>query len=224
MYDVEKTFNELMKTHQVDGFVADHTQHVFVLESPHIEEIKHGMPVSGSSGKSMSSVLFNNRMLLPLGRLVKKNQTENMGDVLLDKIGLMNVCNIPMQKSAYEDPEVVSLRGKVDTVKYEDFFRFLERVRTNQTALYATPECNKLQEIILADFKKRMEPFVGRKLTFIPCGKFANKFFRMLDLDMSSWTVVYDVPHPSYNNWEKPIYAERIKHMKQILGDASDNN
>lgn len=218
MQNVELIFNNLMRTHKVDGFVSDNTEHIFVLESPHIEEIKFGMPVSGSSGKSMSSVLFNNRMLLPLGRLVKKNQTENMGDTLLDKIGLMNVCNIPMQRSAYENREVINLRGSVDTDEYADFFRFMERVRTNQTAVYATAECNKLQEVILADFKKRIEPLVGKKVTFIPCGKFANKFFRMLDLDMSSWTVVYDVPHPSYNNWEKVAYAAHIDRMKKALG------
>lgn len=215
---MKNIFEKLQQTHKVNGYITNKTEHVFVLESPHVEEIKHGMPVSGSSGKSMSSVLFNDRLLLPLGRLIKKNETERMGVELLDRIGLINVCNIPMQKTAYEHADVQNARGVIDTDQYADFFRFLERVRTNQTTVYATPKCNELQKLIMDDFEHRMNKLFDRRLTIIPCGKFANKFVKLLNKKGENWHIVYNVPHPSYNNWAKPTYANEINKIKLALG------
>lgn len=223
--ELEQLFNSLLNTHAVSDFVSDATRFVFVLESPHIEEIKCNMPVSGSSGRSMSSFLFDNELLLPLGVLVKRNAVNNMGVPLLDKIGLVNVCNIPMQKTAYMHPTVWEIRGPVKVSNDEQFFTYLERVRTNHTTLYATPECNILQDIILGHFKDRMSKLVNRDLVIVPCGRFAQKFFDMLTLqgvNSDRWKVVQNIPHPSYNNWSKPVYADYMGELKKVLNNEDN--
>ena len=47
---------QLSKKYSVKPIIPDTASFIFILESPHIQELKHSAPVAGSSGKTMASV------------------------------------------------------------------------------------------------------------------------------------------------------------------------
>lgn len=65
-------------TSLADNLVLPSTRYIFVLESPHVEELKYGVPVAGRSGQSMTRIIpstgsghrFEEAFDLPLGRLL----------------------------------------------------------------------------------------------------------------------------------------------------------
>lgn len=199
--------NSLAQDYIVGDIVSDTASFVFLLESPHVQELKHGAPVSGSSGASMSRHLFGQAYAkLPLGIIVKKNRDEQLHRPLLDNIGLMNACNIPMQGAAYNASALVSEQAEL--------IRILEGLRTaGQSGVYKDTSWSVVQEILLESLRKRLRTFWDRRLYIVPCGRFAQKFFAIADIVSPNWQVIGDIPHPSYNNWSKPQYATAISHL-----------
>lgn len=203
----EEIFDTLAERFYVDSIVTEQSKVVFVLESPHIQEVKFGAPVSGASGTTMSKHLFGESYNKPLGRLVKKNVEEQKGSPALDAIGLMNVCGIPMQRAAYKDSGV--------TETYRDFFDMMAGVRqNNQKDLFKEEPWNMLQEVILDRFRERLQNHTGQKCVMVPCGRFAQKFFRLAGIHSDSWYVIDEVPHPSYNSWDRKQYRPVIQKVQ----------
>ncbi|GMA49883.1 hypothetical protein GCM10025857_12400 [Alicyclobacillus contaminans] len=212
---LRRACNELADGYMVPDIVPTTASFVFLLESPHVQELKYGAPVSGSSGASMSRHLFGEAYgHLPLGIIVKKNRDEQLHRPSLDKVGLMNVCNIPMQGSAYGNPDVVR--------KYADLLRALETLRTaGQSTSYKDPALALTQDILLENLRKRLRKLWDRSLFLVPCGRFAQKFFALADLVSPQWQVVTGIPHPSYNNWSKPQYAGAVSRLVSLFQNES---
>jgi hypothetical protein len=200
-------FNELAKGYLVEDIVPEQATFLFLLESPHVQELKFGAPVSGSSGTSMTKHLFGEQYeKYPLGILVKKNRDEGLNRPSINKVALMNVCHIPMQGAAYKDEQV--------RAHYGEFFKILEGVRTsNQKDVFPNPDWNAVQEIIVESLRKKLVKLADRPLYVIPCGRFAQKFFRLAGVNSPQWTIVHGVPHPSYNGWSKSEYANAVGYL-----------
>ncbi len=196
------TLNRLATHYLVPDIVPQTARMIFLLESPHIQELRYMAPVSGSSGVSMTKHLFGQVYgSLPLGRLLK-----DTNDASLLLLGLMNVCQIPLQGAAYEEPI---------QREHQELFSLLERVRTqNNTSTFADGRLNSLQGILTNSLAKRLSPLQDRQIYIVPCGRFAQKFFRMAGISSPSWTIVPSVPHPSYNNFDKPMYSEPVQALK----------
>ncbi len=189
---------------------------VFLLESPHIEELKHGAPVSGASGASMSAVLFGERYgRTPLGVMVKRNRDGQLGRPSLDRIGLMNVSNLPLQRAAYGGPQ--------GDGRYAPLFERMSALRqANDRVSFQDPQLNALQEILVDHLRRRLDRLSARPLSFVPCGRFAQKFFRLADVHSELWRILENIPHPSYNNWRKPTYAAAVQGLYDAFhGEAS---
>lgn len=203
----EEIFDTLAARFYVDSFVTQSSKLVFVLESPHIQEVKYGAPVSGASGVTMAKHLFGSSYDKPLGRLVKKNVDEQKGSPALDAVGLMNVCGIPMQQKAYNDRTV--------TARYSQFFDIMAGVRkNNHKDKFREESWNTLQEVILDRFRERLQAQTGHACTLVPCGRFAQKFFRLAGITSENWHVIDEVPHPSYNSWDRERYQPVIEEVK----------
>ena len=198
--------NELAKAHLVPDIVPPTATFIFLLESPHIEELKYGAPVSGASGASMSAVLFGERYgRTPLGVMVKRNRDDQLGRPSLDRIGLMNVSNLPLQRAAY---------GPQHDERYAPLFERMAALRqANDRVAFQDPQLNALQEILVDHLRRRLDRLSARQLSFVPCGRFAQKFFRLADIHSKYWTILENVPHPSYNNWRKPAYAGTVRDL-----------
>ncbi|HET7579398.1 MAG TPA: hypothetical protein VFK33_08960 [Bacillales bacterium] len=205
----EQVFDELGEQFYVNSWITEKAKVIFVLESPHVQELKYGAPVSGASGATMSKHLFGPDFNKPLGRLVIKNIEEQKGRPSLDVIGLMNICGIPMQRKAYGNRQVME--------KHRDFFDVLEGVRQgNQQDVFKNDTWNAMQDVILRRFRERLAKYQDHECTLVPCGRFAQKFFRLANMTSSAWQVIDGVPHPSYNSWDR----ERYKPVVRQLQDA----
>lgn len=211
------TFAELVETlskdYRVPDIVLDTSTVLFILESPHIQELRHGAPVAGSSGATMSRHIFGPEYgHLPLGRMVKKNAETGAKRPRLSAIGLINVCNIPLQAAAY--PREIQHR-------YADWFEAMNAVRTqNQKLSFADPRQQDIQSYLAQDLRRKLETYRGRAMTMVPCGRFAQKFFALAGVIDDAWTVIDGVPHPSYNSWDRAHYAKAVERVVEAVGLA----
>ncbi|KMM38560.1 uracil-DNA glycosylase family protein [Guptibacillus hwajinpoensis] len=205
----EELYNVLANRYEVQGVITPNTKLIFILESPHIAEIKHGVPVAGPSGATMSKKLFGEEYGKPLGLLLQKQLEESKDRPSLDVVGLLNVCNIPMQKRPYEKEDIEQSNG---------FLNHLETIRiSNQKSQFKDENLNNVQSFILSKFQHRLESLVDRELTIVPCGRFAQKFFKLANVSSQKWTVVEEVPHPSYNSWSRERYQTPVNNVIQEL-------
>lgn len=203
--------SRLAERFTVPDLVRDTSAGIFILESPHVQELRHGAPVAGPSGATMTRHLFGEPYArLPLGRIVKKNFEEGLGRPSLDRVGILNVCPVPMQRTAYPNARAAEENREV--------FDALEGLRqANAKTEYGDAAWREAQEWILEDFRRRLRGLVDRPCAVVPCGRFAQKFFRLADVRSPHWTVVEGIPHPSYNSWDRAEYRFAIERLKAEL-------
>jgi len=187
----------------VNDLIDKNTEIIFVLESPHVYEVKNGYPVAGKSGKDMSKTLFEDVALKkePFGKLIYEK--------IIQKFGILNVSNIPLQELAYDltDAKFASLPTQLI---FKDFALF------RQNPLLRKKECrvNRLIKIYQEDFTKRLEVHKDKKLVL--CGGFVHKMFNA-SFAHSDFKEVLEVPHPSFNNWSKEKYARKVEEMLEFI-------
>ncbi|MBX5436232.1 MAG: hypothetical protein IRZ33_03345 [Alicyclobacillaceae bacterium] len=206
--------SELSQTYEVPDIILPTAGCVFLLESPHIQELKYRAPVAGASGATMTKHIFGDAYArFPLGLLVKKNAVEQKNRPRLNRIGLMNVCNIPMQRTAYRNADIVR--------RYGPLLSALEQLRTaNHTDRFSDDGLNALQDVLVEHLREKLRRLQDRRLVLVPCGRFAQKFFRLAGVAGPNWTVLENVPHPSYNSWDRQQYQWVIAQLKQMLDDV----
>jgi len=212
----EKVFDQLEQDFYVKSWISQQARLIFILESPHVQELKYGAPVSGSSGATMSKNIFGESYGKPLGRMVMKNSKEQLGRSSLSVIGLMNICGVPMQRKAYGGHKVVQ--------EQSEFFDVLEAVRSNnQNDVYRSQDWNLMQDVILRRFQERLARYIDIPCTMVPCGRFAQKFFRLANMKSDLWQVIDGVPHPSYNSWDRQKYRPVIQKVQEAFFQHREN-
>ena len=183
---------ESLKDYFVNDLVYDEMRVVFVLESPHTQEVKNGYPVAGKSGNDMSKVLFG--LDEAFGKLIYEQIIKN--------IAIVNVCNYPLQKSAYKNHLMREL---------EQF----EKIRQNpKLRKYDKDGINAVVKPMMDDFSKRLSKHKDKKIVL--CGNFAQAAFESV-LDESQFKETLRVPHPSFNNWKKEKYRGVIEELKRFV-------
>ncbi|MEA1955406.1 MAG: hypothetical protein U9N02_02810 [Campylobacterota bacterium] len=183
-------YNQL-KNYFVNDILHEETKTIFVLESPHTQEVKNGYPVAGKSGFDMSSVLFG--IDESFGKLVR--------DKKVDAMGIVNICNYPLQMSAY------------DIVPNEDM-QFFEKIRQNPKLRKKVNPINDAIKKMMDNFKSRLEMHKDKKIVL--CGNFAQSAFDSV-FSEDEFNEVLRVPHPSFNNWKKAKYKEVIEKLKRYV-------
>ena len=187
----------------VNDLIDSKTEIIFVLESPHIYEVKNGYPVAGKSGKDMSKILFEDAALKKesFGKLISEKRVQ--------KFGIINISNIPLQELAYDlSDEKFSLLPT--QLIFKDFALF----RQNPVLRKKDCRVNKLIKMYQEDFKKRLEVHTDKKVVL--CGAFVHKIFNDTFVH-SDFREVLEVPHPSFNNWQKEKYKEKIEKLLEFV-------
>ncbi len=173
------------------------------MESPHVYEVKNGYPVAGKSGKDMSKILFEDEELKKesFGKLIYEKRVQ--------KFGIINISNIPLQELAYDlnDEKFSSLPMQLI---FKDFALF----RQNPVLRKKDCRVNRLIKLYQEDFKKRLETHKDKRVVL--CGAFVHKIFNDV-FAHSDFREVLEVPHPSFNNWQKEKYAEKIKKLLEFV-------
>lgn len=180
----------------VKEFLYKDSQYIFIVESPHKEEVKNGYVVAGSSGKSISNVLgFGDEAL---GTLLDKNEISN--------ISVLNVSRVPLQK--------------IDefTTEYSDSIEDLNVVRDDPKAFNNrdNKNINKFECLVLSDFKERMNNihFNSDGKMIIVFGNFAEYYLKKIIKDIELKCDIKSLPHPSYNKWELIMrYKEEMTNL-----------
>ena len=183
---------EKLKDYFVDDLIYDDTEVLFVLESPHNEEVKRGYPVAGKSGKDMSNVLFENAE--PLGKLISER--------MVKKLGIINISNYPLQMSAYKDKNL------------ESDMEFFEKIRQNPKLRKRQVPINDVVSKIMNSFKSRLASHKDKKI--ILCGAFAQSAFDSVFNELS-FKEVLRVPHPSFNQWLRESNKEIVKKLVEFV-------
>ncbi|MEA3228546.1 MAG: hypothetical protein U9P38_05665 [Campylobacterota bacterium] len=194
----------------VNDLLYDDTEIVFVLESPHVYEVKNGYPVAGKSGKDMSKVLVQDEALKndSFGKLVYEQK--------IQKFGIVNISNIPLQELAYSTED--SNFSKLPTqLIFKDFVLF----RQNPSLRKKDCRVNKLIKIFQEDFAKRLSPHRDKKIVL--CGGFVHKIFNDT-FSHEEFRATIEVPHPSFNNWSKLKYKEKIEQLKEFIKDENSRD
>ena len=184
---------EKLKNYFVDDLLDAGNKVIFVLESPHTQEVKNGYPIAGKSGIDMSKILFD--MQEALGKLVYEKKITN--------IGIVNVCNYPMQLSAYEELD-----------KKEKKMEFFEKIRQNPKQRKQLNPINSVIQEMMQDFKNRLSQYEDKKIVL--CGNFAQNSFDSI-LKENDFKEILRVPHPSFNNWKKEKYKDVIKKLQDFI-------
>jgi hypothetical protein len=206
------------RTLRVDDLnIGSGTRVVFILESPHTEEVKQGVPVAGASGKAMTRFLFGGSggPPRPLGPLVK----EHLGDGgcadsrcgRIRGIGVMNVSPVPLQAAFYE--RTVRNHNRRLTA-------LLESARRSAALFHhRDPELNRIEEHILGDFRSRLAGSIRVcGALYVVCGAFAGMYFDAAKRDAGIPPGrILRVPHPAYNSWDRGRTNESLAELKRLF-------
>ncbi|MET3728603.1 hypothetical protein ABID52_002184 [Fictibacillus halophilus] len=200
--DIQSFFEEATALYSVQDLVSEHTNMIFILESPHKEEIKSGVPLAGLSGRSMAKELFAVEDSLPMGKLLKQYINESKKTVF----GIVNVCPFPLQGAAYPDPPFVN--------RYRDEIKIAEAVRTSSTKVFKDEVRASFDQLLLSHFESRLTSLIKGNTIIIPCGRFAEKYVNKLSIK-ENLTIIEGVPHPSYNSWSRARYKDVINKVRE---------
>jgi hypothetical protein len=166
---------------------------VFVFESPHVDELRTGLPVVGAAGKSAL------RFLLPgqpkdrsLGRFVQ--QSHAAGD---DRIAILNVSNVPMQEAAFVDAEAPDL-GEAEWTVIEK----VRRSRARSLSSMRGTETRAISEVLVDGLRHRLSGVAtGSEGRVVAAGTFAQRMVAAAYPDLTPSPL--RVPHPSFNQWNR---------------------
>lgn len=177
---------------------------LFVLESPHVDELASGTPVVGNSGRDALRYLLDDPYTPDsLGAFVKRRH-----DADDYRIAIMNVCNVPMQSVAHAggSPPGISLSEWND----------VGRARTSSARHVSSIPDSAARGIaasLLPRFQARLNLLqTGKGFTLVACGRFAARSSTSISLPTGTTTLV--VPHPSMGNWQRKNFRSHVGLME----------
>ena len=188
-----------------DYFVGDNIEEVskdealtlFILESPHIEEVNAKKPLMGLSGKAVSKFIG----------LGDSELGSNVSALTKHKIAIVNVSNIPLQ---------VIDANKCDCSNLENELRKIRTQNEVQTTIYEAfakkmQGFNKVERIIVcgAFAEKYFDKFIMAEENCLLLKKVYKKEVEIIK-----------VPHPSHGQWQF-IYThkENLGKIKDLFKD-----
>lgn len=167
---------------------------IFVFESPHVDELKSGLPVAGAAGKSALRFLVPGQPKeLSLGGFVR--QRHAVGD---DRIAILNVSNVPMQEGAFVDFEVVP-----DLEEGE--WTLIQKIRESPARSLSSmrgDEKRAISELLVEGLRHRLPSVAsGSEGRIVAAGAFAQRMVPAAFPDLRPGPL--RVPHPSFNHWHQ---------------------
>lgn len=205
MRALEKIYRFLKSEYKVENLNIQNSKYIFVLESPHTEELKNGVPVAGGSGKLMTKYIFDEydkKSNIAIGIYIRDKHQK---DEKVSRFGIVNISNIPMQAKAY--PQDIQN-------EYGEFLRILEKLRKNPKRL--SEDEQMVKDMLILDLKEEIGK-TREKSIFIPCGKTAQEYFEYIIDEIDEDRVIREIPHPSFGNWAKKKYEKNIMSMKKQM-------
>lgn len=166
---------------------------VFVLESPHTDELIAKHPVAGRTGRAALAILRDQPPgAESLGGVVKHNI--QAGDA---RVAILNVSTVPLQAKAFRK------RTSITAPPLNDW-GVLDDMRNAKKAAHVAPDptARAVAVALHADLQRRMRDVpMSAGCTVAVCGGFAHPFGRALSLTHNQSLI--EIRHPSNKWWEK---------------------
>lgn len=198
-----------------DCVSASHVKVIFLCESPHKEEVEEKRPLVGKSGTSIVTVLRGFEIIgdeefcddISIGQLLRAHPTQ------FNWIGLMNACQLPMQKDAYKSCVVQNHKWLLED---------LEKIRGKGSL---TPVQQDIRCMIVEDLKQRLSVILcdaSTKPLVFACGEVARKIVKLTGINC---VALARTPHPSRYQWEMGLELFRtMKCIREIAHSASSTS
>lgn len=183
--------------YRVPDLLRANTKWIFVLESPHHDEIRLGYPAAGESGKIMSEALFG--VAIPFGRLLQEN------DTIVAGYSVINASCIPLQEICYHEPNLHKEILEISNARYTE----QGVVAAKKAIKHAlnSPIGSRITQNLKLRIMRQLE--INAHGIFIVCGVVAQSIFEVamsaegwihkpvvLNLEGKKVTVFYEY-HPS---------------------------
>lgn len=202
-----------------DIFGFDDLRVLFIVESPHTEEVRYGAPLSGRSGADMTRVLldrvFNRKDIrepLPFGRCLL------FQNAFFKHFGAMNVCNLPLQRAAFKKIAPGAQQ------KYGELFDAFKTIRSNpKAANRQSKTAARIDRMIVADFTGRLRSRKQTDPLVIPCGNAARAFVEKSGVNLNPASCLNGIPHPSYGQWRQSGNRDVIEEMCRRIRERISN-
>ena len=189
---------------------------VLLFESPGNDEISHGHPLAGYSGREVTKAFSDHHpdfvsLDEPIGCLLRRlhddGTVEQLSDAALtslNSLGLMNVSRLPLQSAAY----CVDVRAN-----YNDLLCYFEAIKTTLEGkevargveyirnLNADLPSSQVYLALRDDLIHRLPQ--GQNVDVVPCGKVASVFYYWATLNANDDIPNDFVPHPSHGWWSR---------------------
>lgn len=219
LYDFEaEDFKCCVSSDIVEG---DDLKVVLLFESPHLDELKPSnpqrLPAVGATGRSVTKLLDalvhqtcpvrRQRQVEPIGRLCGRSDTG------FAWLGLMNACQIPLQKKAYGSK--LELQQSYATL-LADLQAFKGQLDGDEDADIIRGDLGRAIAGVLAE---RVEPVQQRGLLLVPCGRIARALCAAAKVRVDRR--LPRVPHPvARDAWgHAPALVEMAKVIRSVLLD-----
>ena len=199
----------------VPNVLVNEARVVFVLESPHIEEVANGYPLAGDAGRAMSAHLFE-RSDIPFGLVACERRLIGVLQLAREKpYSVMNVSQEPLQPNAYTanglpTPDGMDMRKRLR--------ESLARTGTLST-VHRDKRLNRLKRELYASFRAECSKLEDGTVV-VPCGKFARAFTKPLLAEQGLTPKLEpfgcDVPHPSRRGWDS-ISPTTLDKLRKLL-------
>ena len=227
---------------------------VFVVESPHISEVQSGkcencrVPLAGRSGKAITSKFVENGLLSQ--RRADRPVGELAGEGELNWLGVVNVCELPLQADAYHqlfaagelnlDAGLPSLQawGKLMVA-----FRKIRNYDKKTKGLSAR-RVDDIEREVMEDFRERLQCAVSDSTLVVALGEVATAACRIAadrerelangpnDASEPSpgkehWVRLcpaVTVPHPSRGQWSGKSDPEVRQMLNRVLNTVNGNS
>ncbi|KQP67825.1 hypothetical protein ASF40_20045 [Microbacterium sp. Leaf288] len=163
---------------------------VFILESPHTDELISRHPVAGMTGRNALAILRQ-----------QTRGTESLGHVVKDKIdagdgrvAILNVSTVPLQEKAFKPRTRIAAPPLSDWGVLDDM-----RDASKAAHVAVDPAAQAVTAALRGDLQHRMRNVpMGADCIVAVCGGFAHPFGRALILNAGQTLI--EVRHPS-NGW-----------------------
>lgn len=172
---------------------ADSVDLVFILESPHTDELIAKHPVAGTTGRAALALLRGQaRGLESLGGVVERNIKAGNA-----RVAILNVSTVPLQERAFKKRTNITAPPLTD-------WDVLDEIRDAKKAARVSldPAAQTVIAALDAGLQRRMRDVpMSADCAVAVCGGFAHPFGRALNL-AGNQTLI-EIRHPSNRWWEK---------------------
>lgn len=205
---------------------------VFLVESPHIKEVRYGYPLAGTSGHNVTEdLIFSSDLHTERDNLDDIDRNTSIGKLVKESkipwLAIMNVSLLPLQKIAYEDATERCTKMRTLWCAFEDIKSKIEKSHREELC----PISGNVYEIIVDDLACRIRTVIGIcQPKFIPFGNIARRSLCRVKRNLQC-LLVSDVKiwHPS--RWRdecdstepNPNYNLRERHLESVASDIRNH-